>query len=183
MGKEDIAKLQGAIEYPGRLSEKYNTPDLFILKMNTWKGYNPELFFEALKLVNPTLVPKAENISFLTTPLPDEAKDEVSSEMCRLVRILREDITNTEWSIIFKVNGSEFGDDFDFQKVSDFCLRKDIISTDFEFLKFNLKNVKRQDLVQTISALKFPSLTNSELKDIFIKESKKIDSCMCISNY
>ena len=169
---KDIAKLQGAIEYPGRLSEKYNTPALFILNVNTWKGYNPELFLQALQLINQTLVPKAGNISFLTTPpLPDLANDEVSSEMCRLVRILREDITNTEWRIIFKVNGSEFGDDFDFQKISEFCLREDIISTDFEFLKLNLNNVKRQDLVQTISALKFPSLTNSELKDIFIKES------------
>ena len=44
--------------------------------------------------------------------------------------------------IIFKINGSEFGDGLDFQKISEFCLREDIISTDFEILMDNLKNVK-----------------------------------------
>ena len=176
--EDDIRKLHGAIQYPARLSEKYDTPAKFILNVNSWEGYNPELFLEALSRVNPTLVPKAENISFLMTPpLPDEATDEESREMSRLVRILREDITNTEWNIIFKINGCEFGDEFDFQRISEFCLHKNIISKDFKLLKRNLKNVKRLDLAQTISVLqvKFSSLTNPELKNNFTKEYKKYE--------
>ena len=172
----DVAQLKCAIYFPERLSEEYIRPAEFILSLDRWEKYDPELFLYALKAVRPDLVSLAERVNFLMNPpRPPEEKDEISRIMHGFVRELRDEITYTEWGLIFKTNGCGIGKEYDFQKISLSGYREEIITKDLQTLIINLGNVKRNRLAQTIESYrkKFSSLSDQVFRDKFMEQISK----------
>ena len=149
--ERDVRKLQNAIDFPSGLSEEYSTPEEFLLSINTWEDYNPELFLIALSYVRNDLVYLAKAIPFLTDKLtPVEENNEIKQIIGKFVALLRNEITINKWRIILKNRGYTVQANVKYLDIWKFCLQKNIITKDLETLNECFENIKRMDIADKL---------------------------------
>ena len=173
---EEVETIKYAINLPERLFEALKEPVDFILNVNLWQYFDPEMFFMALQLVRPDLVRYAENIPYLNECSP-QTGSETMPEISRLVHILRNEISVFHWKIILKEYNYDVKGGFDISKILNFCLTQQIITKDLEEFKQSLRKVKKLNLVEKLEALqnKLSILDDHKFVEIFKSEAFEKD--------
>ena len=171
---DDVAKLRFYMKVPSGVCDKDSDVVRFLFSLQTWKEFNPYLFYQALTSMNrPDLIAIAINITWLCVSEPPEITEQFQEplSMKTLLSLLRTEITKNEWNIIAMGLKSGLQFDGNFESIIIACLEKQWISSDLVNLRNMLIDLNRTDTADKIKDYQILFIGMSE--DEFISKMKR----------
>ena len=171
---DDVAKLRFYMKVPSGVCDKDSDIVRFLFSLQTWKEFNPYLFYQALTSMNrPDLIAIAINITWLSVSEPTELTEQFEEplSMKTLLSLLRTEITQNEWNIIAMGLKSGLQFDGNFESIIIACLEKQLISSDLVNLRNMLIDLNRTDTADKIKDYQILFIGMSE--DEFISKMKR----------
>ena len=171
---DDVAKLRFYMKVPSGVCDKDSDVVRFLFSLQTWREFNPYLFYQALTSMNRTdLIAIATNITWLCVSEPTEITEQFKEplSMKTLLSLLRTEITQNEWNIIAMGLKSGLQFDENFESIIIECLEKQLISSDLVNLRNMLIDLNRTDTADNIKDYQILFIGMSE--DEFISKMKR----------
>ena len=178
---DDVAKLRLYMKVPSGVCDKDSDVVRFLFSLQTWKEFNPYLFYQALNSMNrPDLIVIAINITWLCVSEPTEITEQFKEplSMKTLLSLLRTEITQKEWNIIAMGLKSGLQFDGNFESIIIACLEKQLISSDLVNLRNMLIDLNRTETADKIKEYQILFIGMSE--DEFISKMKRELSAQAI---
>ena len=167
----DVIQLQNLIGMPEEICENISSGNKLINTISEWGGHTPFLFFQALQDIRPDLIEVACKIEWLCKPSPGEdishKGDEI--EIKEFVVLLKNEISKSNWNLIYTSVTNEFNEDVDFGMVLNKLLENGFIEKDLNQLIEILISIERNDLVEKIKIFinVFSEMEDNEFKTKF----------------
>ena len=146
--KSDILRIKQLIEIPEGLCENISETMQFLFAIKSWKEHDPFLFHQALQDVRPDLVTHACQLKWLCVSYPSEYENEEKELSIKtLVELLRSEITQSEWLMIYMSVSDEIEDKVGFANTLSKLMEEGSIERDLHKLKDILKRIERNDII------------------------------------
>ena len=171
---DDVAKLRLYMKFPSGVCDKDSDVVRFLFSLQTWREFNPYLFYQTLTSMNRTdLIAIAINITWLCVSEPTEITEQFKEplSMKTLLSMLRTEITQKEWNIIAMGLKSGLQFDENFESIIIACLEKQLICSDLVNLRNILIDLNRTDTADKIKYYQTLFIGMSE--DEFISKMKR----------
>ena len=146
--KSDIVRIKQLIEIPEGLCENISETIQFLFAIKRWKEHDPFLFHQALQDVRPDLVTHACQLKWLCVSSPSEYENEEKELSIKtLVELLKSEITQSEWLMIYMSVSDEIEDKVGFENTLSKLMEEGAIERDLHKLKDILKRIERNDII------------------------------------
>ena len=166
--KEDVRKLTAVLNVPHGLAETMEDPVDFVTRIDSWENFNHDDLIVALRGVGRSdLCGTAREVKMYKN-----FHQRKKTPMGELFDLLRKDIKKDDWKLIARGPGFEpfkGAVESDYDKMLESCIENGTITKDLITFEDRLKNLKRKDLLERLSALrnKFKSMSRDEFAKLF----------------
>ena len=169
LSKEDIVKLQNALNMPAGMREQIGTDSIdFIYALKEdWEDFKPGIFHTCLHAIGRAdLVPIASRIPWLCIPPGKEIEIGVTRNTKTFINLLKNELESKNWKFIMRNISLKPKGEINVQKAMESCIEKGLFTNDLDKLCSILGRIGRVDLVEKIIPYKaiFADVSNEELK-------------------
>ena len=174
--KSDILRIKQLIEIPEGLCENISETMQFLFAIKSWKEHDPFLFHQALQDVRPDLVTHACQLKWLCVSYPSEYENEEKELSIKtLVELLKSEITQSEWLMIYMSVSDEIEDKVGFANTLSKLMEEGSIERDLHKLKDILKRIERNDIIIKLRPYEkiLCAMEDGEFESKFKKEINK----------
>ena len=175
--EQEIIRIKNESGIPEGLCEDITQETNFLIAMKKWSGHNSYLFYQTLKNIRPDLIEVACKVKWLCVSSPEqiEFKEEEELNVKTLIELLKSEISNAKWKLIYMVVTNEAGENVNFEITLNKLLEKELIEKDLKTLITIMKEIQRDDLVKKLQQYQnaFSTMEEGAFESKFKKEIHK----------
>ena len=172
--EHEIIRILTELRVPEVLYQDIKQGTNFLTALKRWSGHNSYRFYQSLHSIRPDLAPVACRIKWLCVSSPEqtEYKEEEVLSIKTLIEILKSEISNAKWQLIYMVVTGEAGENVNFEITLNKLLEKGLIDRNLNTLKEIMKEIQRNDLLEKLQEYQdaFSAMEEGEFESKFKRE-------------
>ena len=172
--EHEIMRILTELRVPEVLYQDIKQGTNFLTALKKWSSHNSYQFYQSLNSVRPELVPVACRVKWLCVSSPEqtEYKEEEVLSIKTLIELMKSEISNVKWQLIYMVVTGEAGENVNFEITLNKLLEKGLIDRDLKTLKVIMKEIQRNDLIEKLQEYQnaFSTMEEGEFESKFKRE-------------